>query len=349
MSSENPAIAGAKDLADNTKKVLTGYRPTGRIHLGHYFGNLENMVKMQDTYESYFFIVEWHALTTAYEETGRMNQYCEDMVLDWLAAGIDPEKASIYRQSDVPQLAELGVYLSMITPVSWLERVPAYKEMIKDYASRGKDIATLGFLGYPVWQAADIIMVHGELIPVGEDQVPHIELTREVVRKFNNLYGDYFKEPQALLSEARRVPGTDGRKMSKSYGNTIDLADTPDEAWKKLKPMLTDPARQRLTDPGNPDVCPVYDLHKLFSPDDVLETVQENCRGAKWGCIACKEVLHQRLGPFLSEFQEKRAAIVADNPNIGLEVLEAGGAKVRKKADETIYNVRERMGIHLRK
>lgn len=322
------------------KKAVTGYRPTGKLHIGHYFGNLKTMVELQEKYECYFFIVEWHALTTAYEEVKGMKGYVHDMALNWLAAGIDPDKATIYRQSDVPELAELGIYLSMITPVSWLERNPTYKEMIREL--QGREIATLGFLGYPVWQTADIIIVHGEAVPVGEDQLPHIELAREIVRRFNSLYGDYFKEPHAVLSKTPRIPGTDGRKMSKSYNNTIDLTDSEDVVRQKLKTMVTDPARKRLQDPGTPEKCPVYHLHKIFTPEN-LQLISHNCSNAAWGCISCKNMLADKVVVFLKDFQKKRADI--ESQGIVEQTLKDGGEKARAIASRTIREVRQRVGI----
>lgn len=323
------------------KTVVTGYRPTGRLHIGHYFGNLKKMVELQEKYKCYFFIVEWHALTTSYDEASQMRSYVHEMILDWLAAGLDPNKAVLYKQSDVPELAELGIYLAMITPVSWLERNPTYKEMIREL--KGKEIATLGFLGYPVWQCADIIIVHGEHVPVGEDQLPHIELSREIVRRFNSLYGKYFKEPQALLSEAPRIPGTDGRKMSKSFNNTIDLSDSEEVVREKLKTMVTDPARKRITDKGTPEKCPVYELHKVFDPEN-LDMVAGNCRTAGWGCIQCKSLVADRVVELLSEFQKRRAELEKDKGLAEL-VLKEGGEKARKVAGQTLDEVRKRMGI----
>lgn len=323
------------------KTVVTGYRPTGRLHIGHYFGNLKKMVELQEKYKCYFFIVEWHALTTSYDEASQMRSYVHEMILDWLAAGLDPKKAVLYKQSDVPELAELGIYLAMITPVSWLERNPTYKEMIREL--KGKEIATLGFLGYPVWQSADIIIVHGELVPVGEDQLPHIELSREIVRRFNSLYGKYFKEPQALLSETPRIPGTDGRKMSKSFNNTIDLSDSEEVVREKLKTMVTDPARKRITDKGTPEKCPVYELHKVFDPEN-LDMVAGNCRTAGWGCIQCKSLVADRVVELLNEFQKRRAEL-EKNEGLAEQILKEGGEKAREIAGKTLSEVRKRMGI----
>ncbi len=238
------------------QRILTGYRPTGKLHLGNLHGNLKEMIELQEKAECFFFIADWHALTTDYQDPSCMREYTEEMVLDWLAAGIDPGKAAVYRQSDLPEVAEFQLYLSMITPLGWLERVPSFKEQQEQL--QGKDISTHGFLGYPVLQAADILMVRADGVPVGEDQLPHLELTREIVRRFNFLYGETFKEPQSLLSRSPRIPGTDGRKMSKSYGNFISLTDPPDEMRKKVLSMITDPARRTRKDPGDPEKCSAF-------------------------------------------------------------------------------------------
>ena len=249
------------------KRVLSGMRSTGKLHLGNYVGALENWVRMQDQYDCFFFVADWHALTTDYADTSQIKENSLEVLLDWLAAGLDPERCTMFIQSHVPQHAELHLLFSMITPLGWLERVPTYKEQRENIAE--KDLSTYGFLGYPVLQAADILIYKGDFVPVGEDQVPHVELTREIARRFNMFYtrkGKYvFPEPQPLLTKAAKLPGTDGRKMSKSYGNTILLTDPEPVVRQKLKTMVTDPARVRRTDPGNPDVCPVGDLHKIFS------------------------------------------------------------------------------------
>ena len=249
------------------KRVLSGMRSTGKLHLGNYVGALENWVRMQDEYECFFFVADWHALTTDYADTSRIKENSLEVLLDWLAAGLDPERCTMFIQSHVPQHAELHLLFSMITPLGWLERVPTYKEQRENIAE--KDLGTYGFLGYPVLQAADILIYKGDFVPVGEDQVAHVELTREIARRFNQFYGGkrfpVFPEPQPLLTPSPKLPGTDGRKMSKSYGNTIMLTDPEPVVRQKLKTMVTDPARVRRSDPGNPDVCPVGDLHKIFS------------------------------------------------------------------------------------
>jgi tryptophanyl-tRNA synthetase len=274
---------------NSRKRVLSGMRSTGKLHLGNYVGALDNWVRMQDQYECYFFVADWHALTTDYADTSKLKQNSVDVLLDWLAAGLDPERCVMFIQSHVPSHAELHLLLSMITPLGWLERVPTYKEQKENI--KEKDLGTYGFLGYPVLQSADIMIYKADFVPVGEDQVAHVELTREIARRFNLFYGQkhpVFPEPQALLTPAAKLPGTDGRKMSKSYGNTIMLTDPEPVVRQKLKTMVTDPARVRRTDPGNPDVCPVGDLHKIFSDRDTVAKVDEGCRSAGIGCIECK-------------------------------------------------------------
>lgn len=322
-------------------RVLSGYRPTGRLHLGHLHGNLARMVQLQDEGECYFFVADWHALTTDYQDPSMLRKYTEEMVLDWLAAGLDPSRSVIYRQSDLPEVAELQLYFSMITPLGWLERVPSFKEQLEQL--KGRDISTHGFLGYPVLQAADIVIVRGERVPVGEDQLPHLELTREVVRRFNHLYGKTFEEPQAVLSPYPRIPGTDGRKMSKSYDNYIALSDGPEEVHRKVMSMITDPARRTRRDPGDPGKCSVYDLHKVYSTDR-LEEIAGNCRTAGWGCVECKKLLAGRVAEGLKAFQERRREL-EKRPGLAWEVLEDGVNRVRPVARGVLDEVRKRVGI----
>src|SRR5579864_141902 len=329
------------------KRVLSGMRPTGKLHLGNYVGALQNWVGMQDQYECYFCVVDWHALTTDYADTSKVKENSLEVVFDWLAAGLDPEKSVIFMQSHVPAHAELHLLLSMITPLGWLERVPTYKEQrdnIKD-----KDLGTYGFLGYPVLQSADILIYKADCVPVGEDQVAHIELTREIARRFNGFYGapkEIFPEPQALLTPAAKLPGTDGRKMSKSYGNTIMLADPEPVVRQKLKTMVTDPARVRRTDPGNPDVCPVGDLHKIFSSAETNAKVDVGCRTAGIGCIECKGWAADSLVQILNPMQERRKKY-EENPRLAWDILEAGSAKAQKVSGETMEDVRASMGMSL--
>jgi tryptophanyl-tRNA synthetase len=323
------------------KRVLTGYRPTGRLHLGHLHGNIQTMLDLQNEYECFFFVADWHALTTDYENPSRIAEFTREMVLDWLAAGIDSERAAIYRQSDVPEVAELQLYFGMITPLGWLERNPTYKEQLRELSER--EIQTYGFLGYPVLQAADILIVQAHIVPVGEDQLPHLELTREIARRFNYLYGDYFVEPQALLSKAPRVPGTDGRKMSKSYGNAIFLTDDPDTIRKKIAGMFTDPERLYRKDPGHPDRCAVFTLHGLYSEQEV-ETIRFQCEHAEIGCTDCKKKLAEHLVAYLEPFRERRAKLAQD-PTVVHNVLERGLARVRPVAREVLAAVHEKMGL----
>ncbi len=324
-----------------SKRILTGYRPTGKLHLGNLHGNLKRMIELQEEAECYFFIADWHALTTDYQDPSRLRAYTEDMVLDWLAAGIDPAKAVVYRQSDLPEVAEFHLYLSLITPLGWLERVPSFKEQQEQL--RGRDISTHGFLGYPVLQAADILIVRADGVPVGEDQLPHLELTREIVRRFNFLYGETFGEPQSLLSPSPRIPGTDGRKMSKSYGNYISLTDPPEEVRKKALSMITDPARRTRKDPGDPEKCSAFQLHKAYSVKE-LDDIAERCRTAARGCVECKTMLAERIVESLLPFQERRGEMES-RPGYAWEVLREGVEKVRPVAREVVREVRERMGI----
>ncbi len=329
------------------KRVLSGMRPTGKLHLGNYVGALENWVRMQDQYQCFFCVVDWHALTTDYADTSRVKENSLEVALDWLAAGLDPEKSVLFIQSHVPAHAELHLLLSMITPLGWLERVPTYKEQRENI--RDKDLGTYGFLGYPVLQAADILMYKADVVPVGEDQVAHVELTREIARRFNGFYGkraDVFPEPQALLTPAPKLPGTDGRKMSKSYGNTILLTDPEPVVRQKLKTMVTDPARVRRSDPGNPDVCPVGDLHKIFSDRATMDKVNVGCRSAGIGCIECKGWAADALVQLLNPMQERRKKF-EENPRLAWDILEAGSGRARKVAAETMDGVRDAMGMSL--
>jgi len=332
---------------EKRKRVLSGMRPTGKLHLGNYVGALQNWVGMQDAYECYFCVVDWHALTTDYADTSKVKENSLEVVFDWLAAGLDPERSVIFMQSHVRAHAELHLLLSMITPLGWLERVPTYKEQRENITD--KDLGTYGFLGYPVLQAADILVYKGDVVPVGEDQAAHIELTREITRRFNGFYGTakpVFPEPATLLTPAKKLPGTDGRKMSKSYGNTIMLADPEPLVRQKLKTMVTDPARVRRSDPGNPDVCPVGDLHKIFSSKETMAKVYEGCRSAGIGCIECKGWVADSLVQLLNPMQERRRKF-EDNPKLAWDILEAGRDRARETADATMNDVRAAMGMSL--
>jgi tryptophanyl-tRNA synthetase len=346
-------------------------RSTGKLHLGNYVGALQNWVRMQDEYECFFMVADWHALTTDYADTSRIKENSLEVVLDWLAAGLDPEKSVIFIQSHVPAHAELHLLLSMITPLGWLERVPTYKEQRENI--KDKDLGTYGFLGYPVLQSADILIYQADCVPVGEDQVAHVELTREIARRFNLFYPRLggagmgipqpgpagpetdeerlrrffvFPEPQALLTPAAKLPGTDGRKMSKSYGNTVLLTDPEAVVRQKLKTMVTDPARVRRSDPGNPDVCPVGDLHKIFSDKGTMAKVYEGCRSAGIGCIECKSWAADALVQLLNPMQERRKKF-EENPRLAWDILEAGTERARRAAGETMDDVRAAMGMSL--
>jgi tryptophanyl-tRNA synthetase len=393
-------------------RVLSGMRPTGRLHLGHYHGVLKNWIKLQNEYECFFFVADWHALTTHYEDPRGMEEHVWDMVIDWLAAGVDPANATLFIQSQVPEHAELFTLLSMMTPLSWLERVPTYKD--QQLKLKDKDLSTYGFLGYPLLQSADILIYRAGLVPVGEDQVAHVEITREVARRFNHLYGrepgyeeqcreaikkmgkkagkryddlraawlergeaealttarelietqknitlgdrerllgflegggrQILVEPQALLTEASKMPGLDGQKMSKSYHNTIGLREAPDDISKKLRTMPTDPKRVRRTDVGDPEQCPVWQFHLVYSNDDVKQWVQQGCRSAGIGCLECKQPVIDAVLAELKPIQERAVALTED-PTLARNVLAEGGRKARDVAEETLKDVRRSMGL----
>ncbi|MBK9218324.1 MAG: tryptophan--tRNA ligase [Uliginosibacterium sp.] len=396
----------------STQRVLSGMRPTGRLHIGHYHGALKNWVRLQDEMACFFFVADWHALTTAYDDVQVIENSVWDMVIDWLAAGVDPEKATVFIQSRLPQHAELHVLLSMMTPLGWLERVPTYKDQQEKLS--GKDLATYGFLGYPLLQSADILLYQANHVPVGEDQVPHIEFTREVARRFNHLFGrepgfedkakaalkklggkrdklylelrtryqqegdkealaqgraliaesqslanadrerlyGYFDgsgkqiltEPGALLTEASRVVGLDGQKMSKSYGNTIMMREEPEALAKKIKTMPTDTNRVRRTDPGDPARCPVWNFHQVYSSPETREWVQAGCRSAGIGCIECKQPVIDAMVAEQAPMHE-RAMKYVQNPKLVREVVEHGNERARKVAEETMQDVRAAMGL----
>jgi len=394
------------------EKVLSGMRPTGRLHLGHYHGVLANWIKLQHEYPCLFFVADWHALTTAYDEPGTITQNTWDMVVDWLAAGVDPAQATIFIQSRVPEHAELHLLLSMMTPLGWLERVPTYKDQQEKLTH--KDLTTYGFLGYPLLQAADILIYRADKVPVGEDQVPHIEFTREIARRFNHLYGreigfeDKAKEavkklgskraklyeelrtrfqekgeadaleqahavldeaqslshgdrerlfgylegsgkmilaePGALLTAASRMPGLDGQKMSKSYGNTIAMREDEESIRKKIKTMQTDPQRVRRTDPGDPDKCPVWQFHLIYSNEEVKSWVQQGCRSAGIGCIECKQPVIESVLKEQEPMRE-RARMYEEDPQLVKNIIADGCEKARKLAQETMRDVREAIGL----
>ena len=317
-------------------------RPTGKLHLGNYMGALANWVKLQDQYECYFFIADLHALTTDYADTSKIAPNTMEVALDFLAAGLDPAKCTIFVQSKVTQHSELPLLLGMITPLGWLERVPSYKEQQENLT--GKDLTTYGFLGYPLLMAADILLYQPDFVPVGQDQQAHVELTREVARRFNQFYtlGDHevLPEPKVLLTPSPKLPGTDGRKMSKSYGNTIQLTDPEPEVRKKLKTMVTDPARIRRTDAGDPDKCPVGDLHKVFSSAETMAKVYEGCRSASIGCIECKGWAADGLVRILNPIQERRAGFTEAQVTA---ILKDGNSRAAARAEQTMGQVRAAM------
>ena len=299
------------------------------------------MLGLQDKYECFFFIADWHALTTNYADTDKLLQYVDEMVLDWLAIGLDPNKCAIYRQSDMMEIAELALYFSMLTPIAWLERNPTYKEQLNEL--KAKEIATHGFIGYPVLQAADILSVHADFVPVGEDQLPHLELSREIARRFNHFYGKYLKEPKALLSHTKRLPGIDGRKMSKSYGNAIYLNDEPETIAKKVMKMITDPEKIRKNDPGHPEICSVFALHKLYSPEQA-EDIAARCRSGELGCVADKGDLAEKICSSLKPYQKRRLELARD-PDTVKKVLAGGAAKAHPLISETLHQVRRLIKI----
>ena len=324
------------------KTVLSGMRPTGRLHLGHWVGALENWVKFQDLYNCYYVIVDWHALTTEYENPSKIQEYIFEVATDWLAAGLTPEKSTLFIQSKVKQHAELHLILSMIVPLGWLERVPTYKEQKQQLKDR--DLNTYGFLGYPVLQTADIIIYKAELVPVGEDQKAHIELAREIVRRFNHLYGEVFPEPKEILTPVPKILGIDGRKMSKSYGNAIYMSDSSEQLKEKILPMITDTRRKRRTDPGVPEDCPVFTLHKAFTPEEKRKEIEEGCRTAGIGCIDCKKILIEELGEKFASFREKKEYYMKHRDEVW-DILEEGSKKAREKAEQTMEEVRKAVGL----
>jgi tryptophanyl-tRNA synthetase len=360
-------------VPNSRARVLSGMRPTGRLHLGNYMGALYNWVKLQHEYECYFFIADWHALTTDYADTVLVQESIRDVAIDFLAAGLAPEL--IFVQSDVKQHAELDVLLGNITPVTWLERVPTYKDQQEEL--KEKDLATYGFLGYPLLQSADILLYKPEFVPVGQDQAAHVEITREIARRFNHIYGakssggnaaikgetsdkeklvaelrqqiatEILPEPKVLLTPSPKLPGLDGRKMSKSYNNAIYLSDPEPDVRSKLKTMVTDPARVRRTDPGNPDVCPVFDLHKVFSTETVQQEVREGCTTAGIGCIQCKGWLADAVVHELEPMQERRAEY-SSNDGLINDILDQGAFRAQLTAEETMRQVRSAMGLRRR-
>ena len=328
-------------MADK-KRILSGMRPTGPLHLGNWHGALKNWVEIQKEYDCFFFIADWHALTSDYEKTDSISKYIHEMMIDWLSVDLSPEKSTLFIQSHVKEHAELFLILSMITPVPWLERNPTYKDLIVQLSN--KDLSTFGFLGYPVLQAADIIMYKPFGVPVGIDQVPHVEITREIARRFNYLYGDVFPEPEAVLTQTPKILGIDRRKMSKSYDNAIYLSDNPDVIADKVSGMITDPQRARKNDPGNPDVCNVFDFHKIYTEKETLKQIDKECRVADIGCVACKEIMAQNLIKALEPVRKKREYYLS-RPELVDEIIKDGIQKARNVARQTMEEVRASVKI----
>jgi len=326
--------------------ILSGMRPTGKLHIGH-LSVLENWVKLQENNECYYAVTDLHALTTAFEETAQLDDNVYNMILDWLAVGLDPNKSAIFIQSRVKEHAELHLLLSMITPLSWLERVPTYKSQIYQLGLQGKDISTYGFLGYPLLMTADILLYRANAVPVGEDQLPHLELCREIARRYNYLYNtDVFPEPQALLSKVALLPGVDGRKMSKSYHNEIAIDASQEEITAKVRQMVTDPQRIHKTDPGNPDVCVVYTYQKIYNSEEE-EDIASSCKTGSIGCVACKKKLAAKINLVLEPIRDKRAYF-ANRPEEVKEIIKDGQERASKKANETMKLVKEAIGINYR-
>ncbi|CCQ91299.1 Tryptophanyl-tRNA synthetase [Nitrospina gracilis 3/211] len=325
------------------KRILSGMQPSGLLHLGNYFGALKNWVSLQDDYECFYFIADWHSLTTLHENPREIPRFTREVAIDWLAAGLDPEKCTLFVQSRIPEHAELHLILSMIVPVSWLERNPTYKE--KQQEVKTVDMSSYGFLGYPVLQTADIVLYNAHYVPVGIDQAPHLELSREIVRRFQHFYKKkVLIEPEAKISEVPKLNGIDGRKMSKSYNNAIYLSDSEKEITKKIQSMLTDPQRLRRNDPGDPDVCNLFPFHKLFSSEEKQAYVDENCRTAGIGCGDCKALLAESMLAGMRPLMERRAELVAKPKEVD-EILDEGTERARKVAENTMRKVKEAMKL----
>lgn len=328
----------------NKGRIFSAMQPSGRFHLGNYMGALENWIRLQDEYECFFSIADLHALTSSYADTSKMQENIMEMAIDWLSAGLDPEKNIIFVQSHVKEHAELALLLGMNTPLSWLERVPTYKDKIRDLEGTNKDLHTYGFLGYPVLMAADIILYKATCVPVGEDQSAHLELTREIVRRFNSLYHkEVFPEPQAVFSKAKVLPGIDGRKMSKSYGNTIPFGASPEELWQQVRLMTTDPARIKKTDPGHPEVCIVNQFHKVFN-DAEFASICDQCRAGQIGCVQCKKLLAEKMNGMLADIHVRREEL-SKKPGYIKEVLEYGAQKARIEAEKNMAEIKAAMNM----
>jgi len=324
-------------------RVLSGMQASGRLHLGNLIGALSNWVRLQDQYDCHYFVADWHALTTMYADPSFIRESTKDILINFLSAGLDPEKCTIFLQSRIPEHAELHLLLSMITPLGWLERVPTYKE--KQQELKDKDLSTYGFLGYPLLQTADILIYRAKYVPVGIDQVPHLEISREIARRFNYLYREVFPEPEALLTEFPKVVGVDGRKMSKSYDNAIFLSDSPEAVQQKIMTMMTDPARVKRTDKGNPELSPVYHLHKIFSSKQEQDEVVKGCITAGIGCIDCKKILLRNIFRVMEPIWEKRNELLT-NPDMLNDIVKKGTEKATKTVEETMQFVRDAMGLY---
>ncbi len=320
------------------KVVMSGMRPTGPLHLGHWEGALKNWLELQDTYRCYFSIVDWHALTSEYQNPASVPEHVREILLDWLSVGIDPKTSVIYKQSEIREIAELFLLFAMFTPLGWLERVPTFKD--QQLQLKDRDLNTFGFLGYPLLQTVDISIMRAHIVPVGEDQVYHIELGREIVRRFNAFYGEVFPEPMQFLTPIPRLLGTDGRKMSKSYHNAVYLNDPPEVVERKIKPMMTDIRRQKRTDPGIPTDCPVFPMHRAFSATDQIAEVDLGCRSAGIGCIDCKKIVIANINRFLAPFRERRHELEKEDLDA---ILAAGNQQAREAAQATMAEVRRQI------
>jgi tryptophanyl-tRNA synthetase len=334
-------------MTANKERIVSGMRPTGPLHLGHHFGVLANWIELQESHECFFFVADWHALTTEYADPKRIKGFVPDLVLDWIAAGLDPEKCVIFQQSQVKEHAELHLLLSMLTPVGWLERNPTYKEVAQELSGQ-KDLATYGFLGYPVLMCSDIILYKATAVPVGQDQLPHLELTREIARRFNFLNcpedAPFFPEPKAMLTEEAKLPGLDGRKMSKSYGNSIALGEPLEDIAPKIRTMLTDKNRLRRADPGDPEVCNLFPYHKLMTSPELCAEIREGCAKASLGCVDCKKILMDSLTCFLEPVHERRRKLESD-PGRLWAILADGNARARAVAARNIEDIRRALNF----
>jgi len=325
------------------KRIVSGMRPTGKMHLGHLHGALNNWKALQQDYECFFFIADWHALTSEYANTKIIKESVNEIIKDWVSVGLDPEESTFFVQSEIKEHTELHLVFSMITPLPWLERNPTYKEQLKELTQ--KDLYTYGFLGYPVLQAADILMYKANGVPVGEDQAPHVELTREIARRFNHLYSSkIFPEPATLLAPTSKILGLDRRKMSKSYNNSIFLTDSDEEILTRTGKMITDPQRARKTDPGNPDICNVFTFHEIYSPADTVSQINEECRSARIGCVDCKKIMAKNLIKALLPIREKRKKLDS-NEEMVKEIIDKGNKRAKSIAENTMSEVKEVIGI----